>query len=154
MKTKSKGFFFKMDERNKLTALQVIAVLYFITIIALQAVVIYRQFALGQNIHDFEDFAIIMTFNSLFLVSALLYYGAIPIQKMKLKTMLLFYLAFVILGSLFTYLKYNVFQGSPLSFPELMNKLFIIFAITGLILLFFILFYFLGKRREDRLLGE
>lgn len=143
-----------MDERNKLTALQVIAVLYFITIIALQAVVIYRQFALDQNIHDFEDFAIIMTFNSLFLVSALLYFGAIPIQKMKLKTMLLIYLAFVILGSLFTYLKYNVFQSSPLSFPELMDKLFIIFAITGIILLFFILFYFLGKRREDKLLGE
>ena len=46
--------FMNMDERNKLIALKITAIMYFLTIIAMQGVVIYRQFALGQSIYDFE----------------------------------------------------------------------------------------------------
>jgi hypothetical protein len=63
-----------LDERSKGVAYKIIAVMYFLTIIAIQAIVIYRQFALGQNIRDFEDIAIVMTVNSIFLVTALLYF--------------------------------------------------------------------------------
>jgi len=52
---KSKKPFLNMDERNKAIAGMVIATMYFLTIIALQGVIIYRQFALGQSIYDFED---------------------------------------------------------------------------------------------------
>lgn len=44
----------------------------------------YRQFALEQSIHDFEDFGIILTVNSLFLITALLYFGAIPVRRLKM----------------------------------------------------------------------
>jgi len=74
-----------MDERNKTIAYKVIAVMYFLTIIAMQGIVLYRQFALGQEMSDFEDIAIIMTINSLFLISALLYFGAIQIKDLKLR---------------------------------------------------------------------
>ena len=150
MKAKNKRPFLGMDERNKQVAYKVISVMYFLTILAIQSIVIYRQFALGQEIRDFEDIAIIMTVNSLFLISALLYYGAIPIRKLKIKSILLIYLAFVALGSLFTFLKYNVFQKSGLSFMELIDKLLIISAVTGLILLFFIIFSILGKRKLEK----
>ena len=150
MKAKNKRPFLGMDERNKQVAYKVISVMYFLTILAIQGIVIYRQFVLGQEIRDFEDIAIIMTINSLFLISALLYFGAIPIRKLKIKSILLIYLAFVVLGSLFTYLKYNVFQKSGLSFMELIDKLLIISAITGLILLFFIIFSILGKRKLEK----
>ena len=50
--------FLNMDERNKLIAYKVIAVMYFLTIIAIQGIVIYRQLALGQSINDFEEFLI------------------------------------------------------------------------------------------------
>ena len=83
MKTKNKKPFLNMDERNKQIAYKVISIMYFLTIIAMQGIVLYRQFALGQELGDFEDIAIIMTINSLFLISALLYFGAIPIQKIK-----------------------------------------------------------------------
>jgi hypothetical protein len=139
-----------MDERNKQIAYKVIAVMYFLTIIAMQGIVIYRQFALGQEIHDFEDIAIVMTVNSLFLISALLYFGAIPIQKLKIKSILLIYALIIVLGSAFTYAKYNIFNSPGLSMAELMDKLLIIFAVSGLILLFFILFTILGKRRMDK----
>ena len=146
--------FMNMDERNKLIALKITAIMYFLTIIAMQGVVIYRQFALGQSIYDFEDFAIILTVNSLFLISALLYFGAIPLQKIKIKIILSFYAAIVILGSLFTYVKYNVFQGADLSFSQLFDKFLIIIAISGIIVFFFVLFSILGKRKLDKEIEE
>lgn len=150
MKAKNKRPFLNMDERNKQVAYKVISVMYILTILAIQGIVIYRQFALGQEIRDFEDIAIIMTVNSLFLISALLYFGAIPIRKLKIKSILLIYLAFVVLGSLFTYAKYNVFQKAGLSLSQLFDKFLIIIAVTGLILLFFIVFSILGKRKLDK----
>lgn len=139
-----------MDERNKRIALKVIAIMYFLTIISLQGIVIYRQFALGQNIGDFEDITIIMTINSIFLISALLYFGALPIRKLKVKSILFMYIVFVILGSAFTYAKYNIFHSPGLSFKQLFDKLAIITAIIGLLMGFWILLSFLGKKRIDK----
>lgn len=147
---KPKKPFLNMDERSKLVAYKIIAIMYFLTIIAIEGVILYRQFVLGQSIRDFEDMALILTVNSLFLISALLYFGAVPIQKLRIKTILLGYLAIVVLGSLFTYLKYNVFQSPGLSFEQLFDKLLIISAISGLIVGFFILFSFLGIKRLDK----
>ncbi|MFC2090396.1 hypothetical protein ACFLT1_06425 [Bacteroidota bacterium] len=154
MKKKKNNFIGKMDERNKEVALKVMAIMYLLTILALQGIVIYRQLALGQDIRDFEDIAIIMTVNTVFLVSALLYFGAIPIQKIKIKSLLLIYALMVVLGSLFTYLKYNVFMDEGLSIKQLFDKLIIVFTIIGLLLLFFLLFYYLGKRKLDKELEE
>ncbi len=154
MKNKTKKPFLNMDERNKLIAYKVISIMYFLTIIAIQGIVIYRQFVLGQEIEDFEDIAVIMTINSLFLISALLYFGAIPFRKLKIKSILLIYLGFIFLGSLFTYAKYNIFQSPGLSFSQLWDKLIIIFIITGLILLFWVIFSILGKRKLDKELDD
>ena len=141
--------FMNMDERNKLIAYKVISIMYFLTIMALQAVIMYRQFVMGQSIHDFEDFAIIFTVNSLFLITALLYFGAIPIRKISIKVILLGYVGIIILGSLFTYAKYNIFSDQPLSVPELLDTLVIILSISGLIVLFWVVFSILGKRKQD-----
>lgn len=150
MKTKDKKPFLNMDERSKLLAYRIMSIMYLLTIFAMQAVVIYRQFVLGQELGGFEDIAIIMTVNSLFLISALLYFGAIPIRRLKLKSILLIYLLMVILGSLFTYAKYTIFAGPHLSFSQLFQKLIAVFAITGIIMLFFILFSILGKRKIEK----
>ena len=139
-----------MDERSKLVAYRIISIMYFLTILSMQAIVLYRQFALGQELHEFEDLAIIMTVNSLFLISALLYFGAIPIRRLKIKSILLIYLLLVTLGSLFTYAKYNLFGSAHLSFSQLFDKLIAVYAITGIIMLFFIVFSILGKRKMEK----
>jgi len=146
--------FLNMDERNKQVAYRVMAIMYLLTIVALQGIVIYRQFALGQSIHDFEDIAVVMTVNSLFLVSALLYFGAIQVRKLKIKSVLAAYAAIVILGAIFVYLKYNVFQSPGLSLDALLHKLLIICAVSGIIVLFFVLFLLLGQRRMRKELEE
>ena len=139
-----------MDERNKLIAYKVIAIMYFLTILAIHGDVLYRQFVMGQELEQFEDIAIIMTFNSLFLISALLYFGAIPIRKIKIKTILWGYIIFVVMGFLFTYFKYNIAQSPGLSIDALLHKFGIVAAVTGIISLFFVVFSFLGKRREEK----
>lgn len=139
-----------MDERSRLVALRIIAIMYFLTIVSMQFIVIYRQFALGQELRDFEDIAIITTVNSLFLISALLYFGAIPIRKLKIKSILLIYALFVVLGSAFTFVKYNLVRSPGLTFRELFDKLIIVYAVTGIIMVFFVLFSFLGKRKMEK----
>jgi len=146
--------FLNMDERNKQVAYRVMAIMYLLTIGALQGIVIYRQFALGQSIRDFEDIAVVMTVNSLFLVSALLYFGAIPVQKLKIKSVLLAYVAIVVLGAIFIYLKYKVFQSPGLSMEEILHKLLIVSAVSGIIVLFFVVFLLLGQRRMRKELEE
>jgi hypothetical protein len=139
-----------MDERSKLVAYRIISIMYFLTILSMQGIVLYRQFALGQELRDFEDIAIIMTVNSLFLISALLYFGAIPIRRLKIKSILLIYLLLVTMGSLFTYAKYNLFGSAKLSFSQLFDKLIAVYAITGIIMFFFIIFSILGKRKMEK----
>lgn len=139
-----------MDERNRQIAQRIMSIMYLLTILAMQGIVLYRQFALGQELSEFEDIAAIMTVNTLFLVSALLYFGAIPIQKLKVKSILLVYLLLVVLGSLFTIVKYRLSGSEALSFSQIFQKLIIVYALTGIILLFFILFSILGKRKMER----
>jgi hypothetical protein len=147
---KEKKPFLNMDERNKQIAYKIISVMYFLTIIAMQIVVLYRQFALGQSIDQFEDIAIIMTVNSLFLICALLYFGAIPVQKIKIKTILSGYTLIIVLGSIFTYVKYNIVMDYNLSTAQLLDKLLIIFAVSGLIVIFFVIFSLLGKNKLEK----
>jgi len=150
MKTKNKKPFLNMDERSHQVALRIIAIMYFLTIVSMQFIIIYRQFALGQELQDFEDIAIITTVNSLFLISALLYFGAIPIRKLKIKSILFIYALFVALGSAFTFVKYNLVRSPGLTFKELFDKLIIVYAVTGIIMVFFVLFSFLGKRKLEK----
>jgi len=139
-----------MDERNRQVTLRIIAIMYFVTIISMQFILIYRQFALGQEIQNFEDIAIITTVNSLFLISALLYFGAIPIRKLEIKSILLIYALIVAMGSAFTFVKYNLVRSPGLTFRDLFDKLIIVYAVTGIIMIFFVLFSFLGKRKMEK----
>jgi hypothetical protein len=43
---KPKKPFLNMDERSKLIAYKIIAIMYFLTIIAIEGVILYRQFVL------------------------------------------------------------------------------------------------------------
>ena len=148
MKKNKKTFF--LDERNKQIAYKVIAIMYFLTIFAIVGILLYREFVLGQEIDEFEDIAIILTINSLFLIAALLYFGAIPIRRLKVKSILLIYAVWVVFGSLFTYAKYNIFQSPGLSYKQLFDKFIIVVTITGLIIGFWILLSILGKKRLDK----
>lgn len=70
--------------------------------------------------------------------------------ELKVKSIIFIYLGFVFLGSIFTYFKYNVFQSAGLTYEQLFDKLIIIFTIIGLLMGFWILLSYMGKRRIDK----
>ena len=145
-----KKSFLNMDERNRSIANRVMSVMYLMTILAMQGIVIYRQVVLGQSYKDFEDIAIVMTVNSLFVVAGLLYFGAIPLQRIKIKSLLLIYALIVVLGSIFILVKYMLIQSPGLSWNALLSKIGIVAAVSGLVVFFFVIFAWLGKRKMDK----
>ncbi len=46
--------------------------------------------------------------------------------------------------------KYNIFAGPNLSFSQLFDKLIAVYAVTGIIMIFFIVFSILGKRKIEK----
>ena len=64
------------------------------------------------------------------------------------------FLLMLVVGSLFTFVKHNVILDQGLTVQQLLDKLIIIFTIIGLLILFFILFFYLGKRRLDKELED
>jgi len=139
-----------MDERNRSVANRVMSVMYLMTIVAMQGIVLYRQFILGQSYKDFEDIAIVMTVNSLFVVAGLLYFGAIPLQRIKIRSLLLIYALIVLLGSIFIYVKYMLIQSPALSPNAFLSKIGIVAAVSGLVVFFFVIFAWLGKRKMEK----
>jgi len=124
--------------------------MYLITLYALIGIALYRQFVLHQAVEEFEDIAIVITFNSICLLGAILYFGGIPIRKFKLKTIIIIYIVFVVLGFLFTLLKYKVLVDPPLSMSDIFGKLYIIVTICGLLMLLWIISAYLGKQKIEK----
>lgn len=148
MKTNNKHI--KIDERNRQIGYRVISVMYFITIFTMQMIILYRQFVLGQQISEFEDLAILVTINSVFLISALLYFGAVSIRRMKIKTIIGFYFLFVILGTIFTYFKYFIFTDNHIPIQQFITKIFIVAAIVALLMSFWVIMSVLGNKRTEK----
>lgn len=143
-----------MDERSKLLAYRIISLMYILTILSLQGVILYRQLVLGQDIHDFEDLAVIATINAIFLVAALLYFGAVSLRRIPIRTILLVYLLILVLGTAFIYLKYEIIQDAGLGLSGVLGKVYVVASISGLLVLFWVLMSILGKRRTDRSLED
>ncbi|MFC1747044.1 hypothetical protein ACFLZR_01765 [Candidatus Neomarinimicrobiota bacterium] len=74
--------------------------MYFLTLLALDAVIMYRQLALGQPVHEYEDLAIILTANVLVFISAVLYLGIINLRRIRWKPMVGIFVIMLILGSI------------------------------------------------------
>lgn len=141
---------FKMDERNLFIALRVTAVMYFITIGLIIAALFYRQFVLYQDSDQFDDLAMILVFNSVFFIMGILYFGGIPINKIKPKTVILGYIAFAFGGFAFTYIKYTFLTDHKLSFSQILDKSYIVAVICAIFVLLYLLFAYFGKKRSEK----
>ena len=141
---------FRVDERSRGIAFQVMSFMYLFTILFMMGILIYRQFILMQPVEQYEELAMLFTVNVIFIISGFLYYGILPINRLSISKILAGYLAFIILGFLSTYIKYTFLVEFPLSFGKILDKLFIIIVICGLFVLFFTLFAYLGKKKLEK----
>ena len=116
------------------------------------AVIGYRQFVLGQSTAEYDDISMIFTVNVIGLTGGLFYLGGITVERVRIRTVLLGYAGFVLLGFLFTFVKYNILLDEKLGIGELGEKFFIIAAICGIMVLGWLGAAFLGSIRTKKLM--
>lgn len=142
---------FFMDERERNVYRNLITVLYFITIAALIGMQLYQQFILGQPSEQWNDIALLITFNVLFLLGGGLYLsGRINLKKIKTRYIMIGYAAFVLLGLLFTIFKYAVLLGQDVGLDQVWDYILIILPITAVLVIGWGLLGYLGHRRIDK----
>ena len=142
---------FKLDEREQNVYRSLITLLYFITLTVLIAMQLYRQFALDQPMEQWNDIALLITFNVLFLLGGGLYLsGALNLRKIKARYIVIGYAAFVLIGLLFTIFKYALLQGQDVGLEQIWNYFLIVAPITAVLLIFWGLLGYLGHRRVEK----
>lgn len=142
---------FNLDERTVKIVLRICATLYAITIYSLIGVMSYRQFVLHQAIKEFQDMAIIVTFNVVAMIGSALYFvGGFAIKKTRLRWIIAGYVGFVLIGFAFTIFKYTVLLDQKLSLNQVVNYFFTVLKITGLLAIVWCLIAYLGNRRIEK----
>lgn len=141
-----------MDERNVNVIRKICTRLYIMTMALLVLDIFYRVFVLGQKTAEkFEDLAIILTANVVILIPSLLYYGgfSVPVKKIKPLQIVLFYIGFVLAGTIFTAVKYGV--GDV---PFLLSRVGIIAAICSIFVAVWLVFAYFGNRKIEKELED
>jgi len=142
---------FNLDEREQNVYRSLITRLYFITLSVLIAMQLYRQFALDQPREQWNDIALLITFNVLFLLGGGLYLsGALNLRKIKARYIVIGYAAFVLIGLLFTIFKYALLLGQDVGLEQIWNYFLIVAPITAGLLIFWGLLGYLGHRRVEK----
>ena len=142
---------FTLDERERNVYHNLITVLYFITIAALTGMQLYRQFVLGQPTEQWNDIALLITFNVLFLLGGGFYLsGTVNLKKIKTRFIVIGYAAFVLFGLLFTIFKYAILLGQKVGLDQVWNYLLIILPITAVLVLIWGFLGYLGYRRMEK----
>lgn len=142
---------FNLDERDVAIVRRISTILYFITVYALVGVLLYREFVLHQAIEEFQDIAIITTFNVIVFLGALLFTsGGINPRKIKLRWIIAGYLGFVLIGFVFTIFKDTILLGQELSLTQVVDYFLTVLKVSGLLALVWGLLAYLGSRRVDK----
>jgi|WetSurMetagenome_2_1015567.scaffolds.fasta_scaffold712349_2 hypothetical protein len=144
-----KGPGLQTDERTVSISRKICTRLYFLTIAALWLDVCWRQFISGQPLEEFIDLAVLMTANVIFVIGAMLYYGGIAVPKIRASAVVMLYCVCVAVGTGFTIYKYHM--GSA---REILFKVVLISAITGVVVLLYVVAAYLGSRKADRKIEE
>jgi len=135
------------DERLVEIIRKICTWLYFATLVMILIDLFYRQFVLKQNISQFEDLAIIITANTLLFVASLFYYGVLtPLKiKLKVKNLVLLYIAFLGVGTVFNAFKYGVKD-----MKLFLDKFIISAAICAILVFVWGIIGYFGQRKIEK----
>ncbi len=143
-----------LDERSMGIVRKISTALYIITIYSLIGVQLYRQFVLHQPTENWEDIAVIITFNVVVWLGSLLYLsGIVNPKNINLRYLLAGYLGFILLGFVFTVFKYNVLESQPLSMEQVLDYLLIVVKVSGGLAIGWGVLAYLGSRRLEKEIG-
>lgn len=135
----------QVDERSAMVFRKICTRMYLLTILALWLDVLYRLFRLDQPVTDFIDIAVLLIVNVVFAIGAILYFGGVTIPRFRASFVAIFYVFSVIAGTAFWLAKDTT---------EFVAKLIIVAAISGILILLYLLAAYLGTRTVDRELED
>ena len=138
------------DEREMAIFRRICTILYLITLYSLIGIQIYRQFVQHQPQEDWNDIAILITFNAIVLFGSVLYLtGSVNPKKIKIRHIIIAYLGFVLLGFAFTLFKYTILLNQSISVGQIWDYLGIVVKISALLALALGILAYLGHRRME-----
>ncbi len=142
---------FNLDERERNVFHSLISVLYYITLVVLIGIQLYRQFVLQQPMGQWNDIALLITFNVLFLFGGWFYLsGTVNLKAIRMRYTLIGYAAFVLIGLLFTIFKYAVLLGQEVGLEQVWDYFLIILPITAVLVIGWGLLGYLGYLRMEK----
>ncbi len=144
-----KGPGLQTDERSVSITRKIGTTLYLLTIAALWLDVCWRQFISGQPLEQFIDLAALMTANVILFIGAALYHGGIFVPKIRASAVATLYCVCVAVGTVFTIFRYHLNSAR-----EILFKVVLIAAITGVVVLFYVAAAYCGAKRADRQMEE
>ena len=95
----------QVDERSAAIFGKVCTRMYLATIGVLWLDVLYRQLWLGQPVKAFWDIAVLLIFNVVLAIAAILYFGGVTLPKIRASLIVAFYAIVVVVGTGFWLLK-------------------------------------------------
>jgi hypothetical protein len=134
------------DERSRKTLRQASSIMYFVTLLALAGATMYRQIALGQAIHEFEDLAVLLTVNVLVFVAVIAYLGTLNIKRIKLKAIAGIFVSMLILGSI-AGLVLNRYS----TYTEYIQYISVVSGVSLILIAFYAAVVYFGQKRISRL---
>ncbi len=139
------------DERELIVYRNLITALYFITLVGLIGMQLYRQFILTQPSEQWNDIAALITFNVLVLLGGGLFLsGTLNPMKIKARSFVIGYAVFVLAGLLFTVFKYAILLGQDVGLAQVWDYLMIILPITALLTIGWGLLAYVGSHRVEK----
>ena len=142
---------FNLDERERNVFLNLISILYFITLAVLIGMQLYRQFVLDQSHDQWNDIAMLITFNVLFLLGGGLYLsGTLNLKKLRKRYILFAYAAFVLIGLFFTVFKYAILLDQDVGLEQIWDYFLIVLPITAVLTIIWGLFGYIGYLRMEK----
>ena len=142
---------FKLDERGKRIARQVSTILYIITLYSLMGFQLYRQFVLNQPSEEWNDIALLISFNVIVWIGSLLYLsGVVGPRVVRVRDLIIGFFGFVMIGLAFTIFKYSVLLDQTLSMRQILDYFFTVLKISALLVGFLGLLAYFGNRRLEK----
>jgi hypothetical protein len=135
----------QVDERSAAIFGKVCTRMYLATIGLLWLDVLYRQLWLGQPVKAFWDIAVLLIFNVVLAIAAILYFGGVTLPKIRASLIVAFYAIAVVIGTGFWLLK-DPSAGWV--------KFLTVASISAVIILLYLLAAYRGIRAVDKKLED
>ena len=143
--------FRNFDERGNRIFRQISSVLYIVTLYALIGIQLYRQFVLNQPSEEWNDIAILIAINAIVWVGSLLYLsGVVNPKVVRMRYLIIGFTGFVIIGLVFTIIKYSVLLDQTLSMSLILDSFFMVLKISALLIGLWGLLAYLGNKRMEK----